>query len=121
MPDSTLLTQPIFQQTNQDGTLHGIANNNRPLALNFPTKHKGRIYGSIQSTLYYTKNLDEVVTSTGTITSKWEESWPRTNQQDVSETAETIQGMMSDGETLWIGTERCIRRLIGDSPSNFQK
>jgi len=28
---------------------------------------------------------------------------------------------MSDGETLWLATERCIRRLIGDSPSNFQK
>jgi len=28
---------------------------------------------------------------------------------------------MSDGETLWIATERNIRRLIGDSPQNFQK
>lgn len=121
MPDTTLLTQPIFQQTNQDGSLHGIANNNRPPLINFPIKHKGRIYGSIQSTLYYSKNLDEVITSTGTITSKWEEAWPATNQQDVSEAAETIQGLLSDGETLWIATERSIRRLIGDSPSNFQK
>lgn len=121
MPDSTLLTQPVFQQTNQDGTLHGIANNKRPPAMLFPTKHKGRIYGSIQSTLFYSKNLDEVLTSTGTITSKWEEAFPATNQMDVSETAETIQGIMSDGETLWMATERCIRRLIGDSPGNFQK
>ncbi len=121
MPDSVLLTQPIYQQTNQDGSLHGVANNNIPPLFNFPTKHKGRIYGSIQSTLYFSKNLDDVTTSTGTITSKWEEAYPATNQMDVSETAETIQGIMSDGETLWIATERCIRRLIGDSPSNFQK
>ena len=121
MPDSVLLTQPIYQQTNQDGSLHGVANNNIPPIFNFPTKHKGRIYGSIQSTLYFSKNLDDVTTSTGTITSKWEEAWPATNQMDVSETAETIQGIMSDGETLWISTERCVRRLIGDSPSNFQK
>ncbi len=121
MPDSVLLTQPIYQQTNQDGSLHGVANNNVPPLIKFPTKHKGRIYGVIQNTLYYTKNLDDVVTSTGTITSKWEEAWPATYQQDVSETAETVQGIISDGETLWIATERCIRRLIGDSPSNFQK
>lgn len=119
--DSVLLTQNVFQQTNADGSLHGVINNNRPPAFNFPTKHKGRIYGSIKSTLYFSKNLDEVTTSTGTITSKWEEAFPRTNQLDISEASETIQGIMSDGETLWIATERCIRRLIGDSPSNFQK
>lgn len=70
--------------------------------------------------LVFSKNLTEVTTSTGTITTKWEEAWPATNQIDVSEFAETIQGLLSDGETLWIGTERCIRRLVGDSPSNFQ-
>lgn len=119
--DGVLLTQPVYQQTNTDGTLHGVANNKRPLAIRFPTKHKGRVFGAIQSTLYFSKNLDEVVTATGTITSKWEEAWPLTNQMDISETAETVQGILSDGETLWIATERCIRRLVGDSPSNFQK
>src|SRR2546429_4298334 len=44
-----------------------------------------------------------------------------TNQFDISEQAETVVGLLSDGETLWVATERAIRRIIGDSPSNFQK
>jgi hypothetical protein len=116
-----LLTNLLYQDTDVFGGLHGIANNNPPPAINFPTKHKGRIFGSIGQTLYFSKNLDEVTTANGLITGKWEEAWPATNQIDVSEFAETIQGLMSDGETLWLATERCIRRLIGDSPSNFQK
>lgn len=121
VPDLTLETQALYQDTDQQGVLHGIANNNVPPLLNFPTKHKGRIYGAIGSILYFSKNLDEVTTANGLITGKWEEAWPTVNQIDVSEFAETIQGLLSDGETLWIATERCIRRLVGDSPANFQK
>jgi len=120
-PDTVLLTNPLYQDTDAFGLLHGVANNNPPPTIGFPTKHKGRIYGAIGSTLYFSKNLDEVTTANGLTTSKWEEAWPATNQLDISETAETIKGILSDGETLWIGTERTIRRLIGDSPQNFQK
>ena len=116
-----LLGANVYQETQSDGTLHGVANNKVPPQLDFPIKHKGRIYGSIQNTLFFSKNLVDVTTSTGTITSKWEEAWPASNRLDISETSETIQGLLSDGETLWIGTERCIRRLVGDSPANFQE
>jgi hypothetical protein len=119
--DSVLITQPLYLNTDAAGVIHGVANNNPPPAINFPTKHKGRIYGAVGRALFFSKNLDEVTTANGLITSKWEEAWPATNQFDISEQAETIQGLLSDGETLWIATERAIRRLIGDSPSNFQK
>lgn len=118
---ASLLTNPLYQYTDAFGNLHGIANNAPPATLQFPTKHKGRIYGSNGSTLYFSKNLDDVTTADGLITSKWEEAFPASYSLDISETAETIKGILSDGETLWIGTERSIRRLIGDSPQNFQK
>lgn len=121
VPDLTLQTRDILQETDENNFLHGVANNNPPPAGNFPTKHKGRIYMAIGDTLYFSKNLTDVTTSTGLITSKWEEAWPATNIIDLSQNAETVQGIVSDGETLWIGTERAIRRLIGDSPSNFQE
>lgn len=120
-PDSALLTQPIFQQTDQNGNLHGVANNNPPPVLTFPIKHKGRLYGTIGPTLYFSKNLNDVTTSTGTITGKWEEAWPATYSLDVSEVAETVSGLLSDGQTLYIATDASIRRLIGDSPDNFQE
>ena len=119
--DTVLVTQPLYLNTDAFGTIHGVANNNPPPLINFPIKHKGRLYGAVGRALFFSKNLDEVTTANGLITSKWEESWPATNQFDISEQAETIQALLSDGETLWIGTERSIRRLIGDSPSNFQK
>lgn len=121
MADTQLLLQPIFQQSDQNGNLHGVVNNLPPPLLNFPIKHKGRIFGTVGPTLYFSKNLDDVTTSTGTITSKWEEAWPATYSLDVSELAETVSGLLSDGQTLYIGSDASVRRLIGDSPDNFQE
>lgn len=116
----SLLTSNVWQDADIFGNLHGIANNNPPPNAFFPTKHKGRLYLANGPNLYFSKNLDDITTSTGTITTKWEEAWPATNVLDISQQDETIQGLLSDGETLWIGTERSIRRLVGDSPTNFQ-
>src|SRR5262249_25393611 len=103
----TLLTQPLYQDTDAFGNLHGLANNlPPPIGLNYIINHKGRIYGAVGRTLYYSKNLDDVTTADGLITCKWEEAWPSINQFDISQQAETIRGLLSDGETLWIGTER---------------
>lgn len=121
MADSQLLAQPIFQQTDQQGNLHGVVNNKPPALITFPTKHKGRIFGVNGATLYFSKNLDDVTTSTGTTTCKWEEAWPATYSLDVSELAETLTGLLSDGQTLYVGTDASVRRLIGDSPDNFQE
>lgn len=121
MADSQLLLQPIFQQTDVNGNLHGVINNLPPPLLSFPVKHKGRIFGAVGPTLYFSKNLDDVTTSTGTITSKWEEAFPATYSLDISERAETVSGLLSDGQTLYIATDASIRKLLGDSPDNFQE
>src|SRR4029077_16866070 len=118
---ATLLTQPVYQETDSVGQLHGVANNNPPPTADFPVKHKGRLYMALGHNIYFSKSLDDTTTSSGIITGKWEEAWPATNAIDLSEFSETVRALMSDGETLWIATERNIRRLIGDGPLNFQK
>lgn len=120
MPEETLLTQNIFLETDDFGAEFGVADNDPPLpALDLAIKHKGRLFGVIGQSLYYSKSLDELVTSTGVIVGRYEESWPADNQIDISEGAETVRGLMSDGDTLWIGTERHIRRLLGSSAADF--
>lgn len=122
MPDTQLELQNIYQQSDQSGNLFGIVNNLiPPPGMLFPVKHKGRIYGVIGPTLHFSKSLSDVTTSTGTITSKWEEAWPATYTIDISELAETVSALLSDGQTLWIGTDASIRRLNGDGPSNFSE
>src|SRR5581483_4015533 len=99
----------------------GIGQNLQPPAGNLIIKHRGRLYIAKGQLLYFSKNLAEVTTDTGTVTSRWEECWPGSNFLDISESAETTQALLSDGSVLYIGTERHIRRLLGDGPDNFQE
>jgi len=69
--------------------------------------------------LYFSKSIDEVTTSTGLITSKWEEAWPADNVLDISYDLEEINALLSDGTTLYLGTSNNIYRLLGTSSSNF--
>lgn len=118
--ETTLLTQNIFLQTDSQGIEHGVSDNDPPPAtLDLPIKHKGRLFGVMGQLLQYSKSLDELVTSTGVITGRYEECWPADNQIDVSEGAETIRGLLSDGDVLWIATERHIRHLQGSSSADF--
>src|SRR5581483_4159470 len=121
-PEATLLVQPKYVSTDEFGNSFGIGENFRPPAnAILPTKHKGRLYLAQGQTLFFSKNLAEVTTDTDTITSRWEEGWPHSNFLDISETSEAVQALLSDGSTLYIGTERRIRRLLGDGPDNFQE
>lgn len=121
-PDNVLVTKNIAAETDDFGIVHGVIDNDLPdPALLFPTKHRGRIYGSVGETLFYSKSLDEVTTSTGLVLGRFEEAWPATNAFDVSTQKETIRGLLSDGSTLYIGTERHVWRLDGDGPLNFSK
>lgn len=121
-PDNVLVTKNIATQTDDFGIVHGVIDNDLPdPALQFPTKHRGRIYGSVGETLFYSKSLDEVTTATGLVLGRFEEAWPATNAFDVSTQKETIRGLLSDGSTLYIGTERHMWRLDGDGPLNFSK
>lgn len=122
MPDTTLVTQNIASELDDFGFIHGAQDNSVPfIGLNFPTKYRGRIFGANQTTLYFSKNLDEVTTSTGLVVGRFEEAWPATNTLDVSTQRESIRGLQTDGDVLYIGTERHIWRLSGDAPSNFSK
>lgn len=122
IPDNVLVTNNIGNEIDDFGTNHGLFDNDfPPLGLQFPLKYRGRIYGAIQETLYFSKNLDEVLTSTGLVLGRYEEAWPATNTLDISTQKESIRGLLTDGDVLYIGTERHMWRLSGDSPTNFSK
>jgi hypothetical protein len=79
------------------------------------------LYGALNENLYFSKSLDEVTTSTGLVLGRYEEAWPITYALNISTVKEQIAGLLSDGNTLYIGTERRIWRLDGDGPQNFSK
>lgn len=120
-PELTLLNNNVVQETDINGNLIGVADNTPPpTAGQLTIKHQGRIFISKNAVLYCSKNLQELTTSTGLIAGKFEEAWPFTNQFDLSDNAEVITSLVSDGITLYIGTPQHIYRLNGDSPVDFQ-
>lgn len=119
-PEEVLLQANTFASVDDSGTEHGIINSEPPPGNGqFPTKHRGRIYMLAQNVLFFSKSLADLTTSTGLIAGKYEEAWDPQDQFDVSEGAESGNGLYSDGVNLYIGTKRHIRRLQGDSPINF--
>lgn len=125
MPEATLLAQPVLLSTDANGNEFGVTFNDPPSQLVnsagsggfvFPTKHRGRIYMVNGSTLAWSKSIEDVTTDTGFIAGKWEESFPAVNSLDVSEGAESVRGLLTDGINLYLGTEFKIRRLNGDAP-----
>lgn len=117
-----LLLNNVYQETDDEGIEHGVAENTPPPTTgSIICKHRGRVYMLVGNTLYFTKNTDELTTSTGLITGKYEEAWPGDFQMDVSEQAEEGSALFSDGLILYIATERHIRKLLGDGPQNFDK
>lgn len=121
-PDTVLVTKNRATEVDDFGIEHGLINNQMPpVGLQFPTKHKGRFYGLVGDILWFSKNLDEITTSTGLVLGRYEEAWPLTYNMPISTEAETGRGLLSDGNVLYIGTERHIWRLDGDGPLNFSK
>jgi hypothetical protein len=121
MPEEILLLSNIYLQLDEFGDEHGIADNDPPVNAILPTKHKGRIFMAAGQYIIFSKSLDEVTTSTGLITSRYEEAFPPEHQLDVAAGAETIRAMLSDGDALYVGTERHVRRIEGDAPTNFSR
>lgn len=116
----TLLNANLWVDTDSYGNLFGIINNDPPPAtLLYPTLHQGRMFGTDGKSLFFSKSLSEVTTSTGLITSKWEEAWPGTNSIPIGLDNELIIGMRSNGQSLHIATEKSIYELQGTDPSNF--
>ena len=109
----------VYQETQSDGTLHGVFRNQPPPNGSFPIKHRGRLWLLQNSFLFFSKSLNDVTTSTGTICGRYEECWPPSYQFDISEGAEIGRGLYSDGSILYIGTQRHIRRIQGYDTTNF--
>ena len=121
VPEATLLANNVYLETDDFSVEHGVTDNAPAPNGTLPTKHKGRIYMVLSQFLRFSKSQADLTTSTGVIAGRYEECWPAAFELDVSEGAEEIKALLSDGESLWIATERHIRRLQGDGPSNFQK
>lgn len=117
-----LLTRDIYLETSSDGFEVGVTDNTPPLgATTLPTKHRGRLYMCSGQQLVFSKSLSDVITSTGTVTSVYEEAWPANNYFDISAGAEAPRALLSDGQVLYIGTERAIHRLFGSGPDDFDE
>lgn len=116
-----LLEANVYQYTDSSGVDHGVVDNTPPPNGSYPIKSNGRIFLAAGQTLFFSKSLAEVLTSTGIIAGRYEDCWPVSNSIDISENAEQIRGLLTDGQTLYIGTELHIRRLTGDGPSNFSQ
>lgn len=117
--EDTLLIRPIYLYTDDQGNTFGVVDNSPPPNMTLPFKHRGRVYGVAGQYLYFSKNLDEVTTPDGTIAGRYEECFPAGNSIDISEGAETIRAAMSDGEKIYIGTDRHIRVITGDGPASY--
>lgn len=117
---TTLLNNNIWVEPDGLGGFLGIFGNTPPpFVMNKPILHKGRMFGTDGKSIFFSKSLSEVTTSTGLITSKWEEAWPGINQLDIAYGNETINALLSDGDILYIGTSDNIYRLLGDNATNF--
>lgn len=120
-PEETLLQNNTYLSTDFDGTEHGVADNTPPpVGSLYPTKHRGRLFLLNGSTLFFTKSIADLTTSTGIIAGKYEEAWPADFTMDISEGAEQGNALLSDGTVLYIGTKRHVRRLLGSGPQDFQ-
>lgn len=120
-PEDVLLFNNVWQETDDQGVEHGVSGNTPPPVSNIFCKHKGRIYFLQGTTLWFSKSNDEMLTSTGLMCGRYEESVPGDYQMDVSDEAEIGSCLFSDGSILYISTEKQVRRLYGDGPLNYAK
>lgn len=118
---TTLLPSNLWAYTDPSGNSYGILLNEPPTAAGFlyPTLHQGRLFATDGKSLFFSKSLDEVTTSTGLITSKWEECWPGDYNLPIALNNETILGIKSDGTNLHVGTDKSIFTVYGSDPTNF--
>lgn len=119
------LSQPLLF-TDQFGNEYGVSLNDPPPVTSIVLKHQGRLWAAGVGSqngqnLFFSKSVAELTLPNGFIAGKYEEAWPGDNYFDISEGAETISGLLTDGTTLYIGTQSHIRRLIGTDPTNFQE
>ncbi len=124
-PDPNLVLNQPMLFTDTFGTEYGVTLNDPPPAGTLLIKHQGRLWmagvpGATHS-VFFSKSVSELTLPNGFIAGKYEESWPGFNYFDVSDGAESVLALQSDGTTLYIGTQNHVRRLFGNDPTNFQE
>lgn len=119
--DTVLTLNQIYQQTDQFGNSLGISDNTPPPLGNLAIKHQGRLWMALGQSLFFSKSTSDLTLPNGFTAGRYEEAWPGFNFFDISPGAETVTGLLSDGSTLYIGTQRHVRRLFGSDPTNFQE
>ena len=112
--EADLVLHNIYQQIDATGNDIGVVGNDPPPNGSFPTLHKGRVFMIFNNALAFSKSLPEITTSTGIVAGRFEEDWPPENVIPYTPGVEIGKGLLSDGSTLYIGTEQHIRRLFGD-------
>lgn len=126
-PDTQLVLQNVYLETDQFGNEVGVAANTPPPGdLISVIAHRGRLYGIHAFTsatnaqhLHYSKAESELLTSTGLLAGKYEEAWPGLNYFTLTTGADVLTGLLSDGQVLYIGTTQKVIRLFGDGPATF--
>jgi len=116
----TLLAGNVYAFVDVSGNVFGVFNNEVPGNGQFPTKHRGRLYMLAGQNLIFSKSLAEVTSPTGLIGGRYEEAWPPSNTFDVSTGAEIGRSLFSDGNFLYVGTDRHVLRIVGDGPTTFE-
>lgn len=117
----TLNNNQLYLYTDPFGNEFGVTFNDPPPNGTVCIKHKGRLWMAQQQNLFFSKAVSELTLPSGFIAGKYEEAWPPSNYFDISGGAETINGLLSDGTVIYIGTQSHIRRIFGDNPDNFQQ
>lgn len=121
LTEAQLVANNVYYEIDDNGLEHGCSGNAPPPQGTVPIKHKGRLVMVYGNYLYFSKSLDEVTTSTGTVAGNYEECWNPVWAIDISEQEEHPRALMTDGVTLYVGSERTIRRITGDNVLNFSK
>jgi len=118
--EDTLLASAVWAQLDSGGLQIGVYDNTSPATsvstLSIVIPHRGRLFGISEQFLFWSKNLGEVITSTNTVTGRFEECWPATYQMPIAIQSEFGRALLSDGINLYIGTDRGIIALSGDYP-----
>src|SRR6267142_2874937 len=121
-PETTLDLNQLYLFTDDFGNDFGVAGNTPPPGGGtVAVKHKGRLWMAVGQNLYYSKATTELTLPNGFVAGKYEESWPLDQYLDISEGAETVTGLLSNGQVLFIGTQRHVRWVTGDDPTNFSE
>ena len=122
LTEQQLTNNQVLLFTDDFGTETGIADNDPPpVAGGLVAKHQGRLWMAQGQNLFFSKSVADLTMPNGFIAGKYEEAWPADNYFDISEGAETVSGLLSDGTNLYIGTESHVRILTGNDPTNFSQ